>query len=251
MRVLMSETSWDAALLHVKLREQGLFITRAKTGEDLFESLNLLGRPVVILETGLPDMDWLKALGRLRQQSRNMSIFVLDRERSLFNQCSALAQGADDVLSPGMSGAEIAARIRAVMARRSGHASPNVTIGPMRLRMAERRAYWGPQRIELTQSQYNIFETICLGAPYSISRHVIMAELYGTEENGTPETINVFISHIRNRLSAAGAPRNAIETVAGRGYRLSDFKPSEGFLPVPDLLRRQQATSAADSFLAA
>ena len=67
-----------------------------------------------------------------------------------------------------------------------------------------------------------------------------MAELYGVEEGGAPECINVFISNMRSRLIAAGAPWQTIETIPGRGYRLSQFDPSENYLqPACDTLLNQ------------
>ena len=223
MRILMSMCSWDAILLQSLLQEQHFLVTAAHDGEEIFAALNLMSRPVVILETDLPDQHWSECLRRLRREYRNMTILVLNTRNSLEDLTHAFALGADDVFAAGMSGPEIAARIRAIMVRRSGHASPNLSIGPLRLRMEDRRAFWGPLRIDLTPTQYRIFETICLAAPYAISKDVIMAELYGVETGCDIVSINVFVSHVRSRLVAAGAPWNTIETVQGRGYRLSAF----------------------------
>ncbi|MEP4198331.1 MAG: response regulator transcription factor [Aliishimia sp.] len=229
----MSVSTWDGLLLQAYLQENGFLVTAANDGTDVFESLNLLGRPIVMLETDLPDVHWAESLERLRREHRNMSILILNSNRSDADMTRAFELGADEVIDPNMDSREVAARIRAVTIRRAGHSGPNLNFGPMRLRMEERRVYWGPQKIDLTPTQYNIFETICLASPYSVSRHVIMAELYGIEEECEPLSINVFISHIRSRLVAAGAPRNAIETVLGRGYRLSQFEPMENVMPLP------------------
>ncbi len=247
MRILMSVTSWNATLVQAYLQEHDFLVTAASDGAEIFDSLNLLGRPVVILETDLPDLNWADCLKKLRRENRNMTILVLNSDTSETDQHHAFALGADDVIAPGMKGPEIAARIRAIMVRRSGFSGPNLNIGPLRLRMEERRAYWGPLRIELTPTQYNIFETICLASPYSVSKHVIMAELYGVEEGCEVLSINVFISNIRARLVAAGAPWNVIETVQSRGYRLSKLEPVEDLLHTPlggsglDLERRPAA----------
>lgn len=228
----MSVASWDATLVQAYLQDHDFLVTAADDATTIFDSLTLLGRPVVILETDLPDMSWTACLKKLRRSYRNMTILVLNSKNSVMDQNQALALGADDVITPNMQGSEIAARIRAIMARRSGFSGPNVHVGPLQLRMQDRSAYWGGQKIELSPTQYNIFETICLASPYSVSKHVIMAELYGIEEGCEALSINVFISHIRARLVAAGAPRNAIETVHGRGYRLSKLEPGENVMPV-------------------
>lgn len=227
----MSVTNWQANLVQAHLRDEGMFVTAADSGGELFDSLLLLGRPVVILSTDLQDLNWLRAIQRLRGIRRNMSILVLDTRNSPADQAAALEAGADDIVTVHMPPAEISARIRAVMARRAGRAGPNINQGPLRLRMAQRAAFWGPQKIRLTQSQYNIFETLCLATPYAVSRDILMAELYGLEEGSAPETINVFVSNLRGRLVAAGAPRDVIETVPGRGYRLATSVPAEEGCP--------------------
>jgi len=234
MRILMSVTTWDAVRLQADLQGQGFLVTAAGDGTAVFESLILLGRPIVILETNLPDMLWAESLVKLRQAKRNMSILVLDSHNRDADRIKAFELGADEVISPQMDAREIAARIRAVTVRRAGFSGPNLNIGPMRLRMEERRAYWGPQQIDMTPTQYNIFETICLASPYSVSKLVIMAELYGIEEGCDPFSIRVFVSNLRGRLMAAGAPWNVIETVPSRGYRLAQFEALEGIMPVPD-----------------
>ena len=77
MRILMSVTSWDGMAMQARLAAQGEAVSAADTGCAIFDALTMLGRPVVIVETNLPDMKWDNAVRRLRAAYRNMSIFVL------------------------------------------------------------------------------------------------------------------------------------------------------------------------------
>lgn len=223
MRVLMSVASWDASLIEAHLKEQQFLVTAASDGTELFECLNLLGRPIVLLETSLPDVDWRDCLRALRRDNRNMSILILNSKKSMVDQNLAFALGADDVIPADIKSAELAARIRAIKLRRSGHFCPTLDMGPLRLRMNTRRAFWGPVRIDLTPTQYTILETVCLAAPYAVSKDVMMAELYGVDEGSDISAIGVYISQLRSRLVAAGAPWDTVETVYARGYCLSKF----------------------------
>lgn len=234
MRVLMSVTSWDATLVQKYLQEDGFLVTAAKDGTAIFESLSLMCRPIVILETDLPDVDWANSIIKLRRQNRNMSILVLNRHKSAADQTKAFNLGADDVIAPDMDGREVTARIRAVALRRAGHSGVKINFGPMQMNVKDRRVYWGHQRVEMTPTQYNIFETICLAAPYAVSKDVIMAELYGVEEGSEPVAIHVFLSNIRSRLVDAGASRDVIETQRGRGYRLAKSVTSQAPIHRPD-----------------
>ncbi len=222
MRVLMSVTTWDATALRFDLEQHGFAVTSAEEGEELLDCLHLLKRPVVLLETDLPDMDWGKVLMRLRRENPNMSIIILNSADRYEDLLKGFELGADDVVSATTPVGEVAARIRAIALRRAGRASQGFNIGPLQLRLAERRAYWGTTRIHLSPSEYAMFQTLCLAAPNVIGKDVLMAEMYGIEEGCDVASLSVYISNLRDRIVAAGAPRGMIETVRGRGYRVAD-----------------------------
>lgn len=228
MRVLMSVTTWDAVRLQGDLDQIGFPVTPAEDGIAIFECLDLLGHPVVIMETDLPDLKWRVALDQLRKECPAMSILVINSSRSGEDQIDALQLGADDVLDPGVSATEVAARIVAVATRRAGYSGPFINLGPLQVSLSERKVWWEGNRVRLSPAQYTIFEALCLQSPHAVSKDDIMGELYGIEEGGEARTIDVFVANMRSRLMAVGAPWHLIETVRGRGYRLSDITPEDG-----------------------
>lgn len=226
MRVLMSVTSWETIRLQNDLDSLGFPVTVAEDGIEIFECLDLLGHPVVVMETNLPDLRWQVALDQLRRECPSMSILVINSHGSESDKVEAFELGADDVMAATVDGAEMAARILAVATRRAGYSGPTLYIGPLKVKLQERRVWWGTEQVKLSPAQYNIFEKLCLSAPNAVSKHILMGELYGIEEGGEERVIDVFVANLRSRLAAVGAPRDLIETIRGRGYRLAEFTPT-------------------------
>jgi DNA-binding response OmpR family regulator len=233
MRVLMSVTSWDSVRLQADLTSMGFPVTAADDGIAIFESLDLLGHPVVLMETDLPDLRWQVALDQLRRECPGMSILVIDSRRSDVDRVKAFDIGADDVVSPDVDSAELVSRILAVATRRAGYSSPVLQMGPLRVTLQDRTVWWGSSPIKLSPAQYTIFEKLCLNAPRAVSKHDLMGELYGLDEGSEERIIDVFVANLRARLAAVGAPRDLIETVRGRGYRLAELAPNGGGTQAP------------------
>lgn len=233
MRILMSVTTWDGARIEAGLRDYGIMTTVAKDGVEVFECMDLLNHPVVLLETDLPDMRWKIALQQLRREQPDMSILVIDNRCQVDDALAAFENGADDVLDPRMQADEIVSRILAVAARRAGHAGPVLRMGPLKVDLRLRRAYWGPERIDLSPSQYEILEMLAMNRLGAVTKDQIMGQLYGVDEGPDPRVIDVFICKIRASLQAAGAADNIIQTMRGRGFSLHVDARDEIDMPIP------------------
>ncbi len=233
MRVLMSVTTWDAARVEAGLRECGLLTTTARDGVEVFESLDMLFSPVVILETDLPDMRWRVALQQLRLECPDAAILVLNNKGTLEDKVAALEIGADDIIDPRMRTEEIVSRILSVTGRRAGFAGPILRSGALKLDLRAKRAFWGPDQIEMSPSQYEIFELLCMNQSGIVTKDDIMGQLYGLEEGPDPRVIDVFICKIRTSLAMSGAPADMVETVRGRGFRMTIAEQAGAVQPLP------------------
>lgn len=233
MRILMSVTTWDGARIEAGLRDNGFMTTVAKDGIEVFECLDLLAHPVVLIETDLPDMRWKIALSQLRREQPELSILVIDNHRKVEDALAALDGGADDVIDPRMKAEEIVSRILAIAARRAGHAGPVVRMGPLEANLQTRQVFWGMTQVDLSPSQYEIFEMLCLKTVGSVSKDQIMGQLYGVDDGPDPRVIDVFICKIRAKFEDAGAPPSLISTMRGRGFMLHVADASEEALPLP------------------
>lgn len=233
MRILMSVTTWDGARVEAGLRDDGFMTTVAHDGIEIFECLDLLAHPVVLVETELAGLNWQVAVRQLRSEQPEASILVIQNGASVDNILAAFDCGADDIIDPRMQSNEIVSRILAVVARRSGFAGQVLRIGALKVDLKQRRVFWGPTRVNLSPSQYEIFERLCLNRTVSVTKDEIMGQLYGVDEGPDPRVIDVFVCKLRDRFVAAGAPSDMIETVRGRGFRLGQIDDSRGRLPLP------------------
>ena len=233
MRVLMSVTTWDGARVEAGLRDYGFLTTVAKDGIEVFECLDLLAHPVVLLETDLPDMRWKIALSQLRREQPDMAILVIDNNRKVEDALAAFDGGADDVLDPRMQADEVVSRILAVTSRRAGFAGPILRMGALKVDLRLRRVYWGPDLVDLSPSQYEIFELLCLNNLGVVSKEQILGQLYGVDDGPDPRVIDVFVCKMRARFVAAGAPESMISTLRGRGFLLNIDPNVEHEEPLP------------------
>ncbi len=224
MRILMSVTTWDGARMEAGLRENGFQTTTAKDGIEVFECLDLLESPAVILETDLPDLRWRVALTQLRKEQPHIAILLLNNSGAQDVALSALDLGADDILTPKMCFKEVTHRLLAVVSRRKGNAGPLVQNGPLAIDLRDQSVAWAGKRVSLSPSQYQIFEILCLNRTTVVTKDKILGELYGVDETPDSRVLEVFLNGMRTRLGAAGAPSNLIETVRGQGYRLTSLE---------------------------
>jgi DNA-binding response OmpR family regulator len=164
-----------------------------------------------------------------------MSILVVDNHRNVEDALSAFDIGADDVLDPRMQADEVVSRILSVASRRAGYAGPVIRKGNLKVDLRARRAYWGPQAVDLSPSQYEIFELLCLNNMCAVSKDQIMGQLYGVDEGPDPRVIDVFICKIRAKFEAAGAPSTILSTLRGRGITLyvEEDAWTEDDMPLP------------------
>jgi DNA-binding response OmpR family regulator len=234
MRILMSVTTWDGARIEAGLRESGFLTSVARDGIEVFESLDLLEHPVVLIETDLPDMRWKVALSQLRKEQPNLAILAIDNNDSVDDTIAAFELGADDVIDPRMHTEEAVHRILSVAARRAGHAGQTVRIGELSVDLRKRDVFWRAERVEMSPSQYEIFEMLVLKPNGAVSKEQIMGQLYGVEDGPDPRVIDVFLCKLRARFAEVGAPQGVIETVRGRGFRLNVAqKAREKRYPMP------------------
>ena len=223
MRILMSVTTWESARLEAGLRESGFQITAAKDGIEVFESLDLLHHPIVLLETDLPDLRWRVALSQLRKEQPDLSILLINSSGNTEDALIALENGADDVVHPRMHAREVASRIIAVASRRSGKLGQVIQQGPLRLDLRDHSVSWAGREVAFSPSQYLIFETLCLNNARAVNKNELLGQLYGIEDAPDSRVLEVFVNGMRKKLMAAGAPFEVVETVRGMGYRLGDL----------------------------
>jgi len=173
---------------------------------------------VILLDWRLPDgsgVDWLRQLRAQRGEHEQTPVLLLTARDSLSDRIEGLDAGADDYLVKPFQLAELAARIRAVSRRASGHATAVLTRGRITLDPAARSVSLDRVPVDLTAREYALLESLMRRAGRIVSRPTLEELLYGFEADVSSNTVEVHMSSLRRKLG-----QDAIDTVRGMGYRL-------------------------------
>ncbi|MDB1088978.1 response regulator transcription factor [Streptomyces sp. ACA25] len=217
MRVLLVEDDDEFAdALSTALRRHGHAVLRTDCGADALSAPLV---DLVLLDLGLPDLDGIEVLRRLRQRSRVGVIAVTARGEER-HRVLGLRNGADDYLVKPFGMAELAARMDAVL-RRAGPAIPppghRVRLGAVEIDLAQRAVYRDAAPVALTRKEFDLLAALVRAEGAVLSRERILAEVWQTTWSGVARSLEVHVANLRGKLGEPGL----IRTVHGVGYRLS------------------------------
>lgn len=170
---------------------------------------------LVVLDIMLPGMNGYRVCAALRAVGHEVPILMLTAKDGEYDEAEGLDTGADDYLTKPFSYVVLVARVRALLRRRGGSASPVVTVGALRMDTAARRIHLGGDEIVLTTKEFAVLEQLALRAGQLVSKAEILEHVWDFAYDGDPNIVEVYVSTLRRKLGAA-----AIRTVRGAGYRL-------------------------------
>lgn len=214
MRILLVED--DELLgdgLQAGLRHCGFQADWLRDGESARAALASEDYAAVVLDLGLPRLDGLGVLRALRGAGNATPVLVLTARDTTPDKVLGLDSGADDYLVKPIDLDELAARLRALIRRAGGQAAPMLSVGPVALDPAGRRAYLDGAPLDLPAKEFAILELLLRNAGKVISRAQLESALYGWDEGVESNAVEVYIHHLRRKL---GAER--IRTLRGIGY---------------------------------
>jgi two-component system OmpR family response regulator len=218
MNLLLAED--DAILadaLSAQLRRAGFEVELATNGA-VAEYL-LLKQPfdAAILDLGLPLVDGLTVLRRIRDSQCSVPVLVLTALDSLDDRVAGLNAGADDYLTKPFDFPELEARLHALM-RRTRPVLSSTSMGQLRLDLDARRATVRSEVVELSPREWSLLELLLSQRDRVVTKDQI-GQLWSLDrsEANTPSSIEVYIHRLRRKLEQSGV---AIRTVRGLGYLL-------------------------------
>jgi two-component system OmpR family response regulator len=217
MRVLLVED--DPALnrqVDMALQEAGYAVDVATNGRDAWALGDMETFDAVVLDLGLPQMDGLSVLRRWRSAGRNMPVLVLTARDQWHEKVEGIDAGADDYLTKPFHTQELLARLRGLIRRASGLASPLLTAGAVVLDTRSGRVTVDGQPVTLTSHEFRVLAYLMHHPGAVVSRTELTEHVYAQDAERDSNTIEVFINRLRKKL-----PAGLIETVRGMGYRLA------------------------------
>jgi len=222
MRILLVEDDLTAARgITLMLKSQGMIVDAADTGEEGLELARLYDYDLVILDLMLPDMEGYEVVRRLRAARHSTPVLILSGLSRPAAKVKGFGLGADDFIVKPFDGAELIARIQAIVRRAKGFAQPTVSVGNLLLDLGAREASIGGRAVHLTGKEYAILELLTLRKGMVMTKEAFLNHLYGGMDEPEVKIIDVFICKLRKKLAQAGCDE-LIGTVWGRGYVLRD-----------------------------
>ncbi len=218
MRILIAED--DAVLadgLTRSLRRAGYAADCVGNGEQADMALSSENYDVVILDLGLPKMDGLEVLRRLRMRKSAVPVMILTARDALDERVKGLDLGADDYMIKPFDPPELEARIRALLRRGQGTGLSELRIGELSFDSAERCARIGKQVLELSPRELGLLEVLMRRAGKVVGKEQLLEHLYAWDEEATSNAIEVLLHRLRRKLDHYGI---SIRTVRGLGYML-------------------------------
>jgi len=212
--------------LRISLEANGYRVDETNNGQDAIARAAQLRPDLIILDLGLPDMDGLDVLKRLREWTKTPVIILSVRDANK-DKISALDAGADDYLSKPFSVEELMARIR--VAQR--HAQPDVedavfTSGTLQVDLARRLVTVKGEPVKLTPTEYALLRLLIQNVGKVLTHRQILREVWGAEYVNETHYLRVYFAQLRQKIEEDPALPQIILTEPGVGYRLVE-RPHE------------------------
>jgi two-component system KDP operon response regulator KdpE len=208
-------------LLRVALEGAGYDVHEADAGQPGLQAVAIVRPEVIVLDLGLPDLDGLTVLQRLREWSTT-PVVVLTVRDSESDKVSALDAGADDYVTKPFSTAELLARLRAAQRRALPPEDVSVfTLGELTVDLAARRVTKAGAELKLTATEYALLRLFVRHAGRVLTHRHILREVWGPKSEEHRQYLRVYVTHLRQKIERDPTKPVLIRTEPGIGYRFA------------------------------
>lgn len=218
MRILLVEDDeFLASAICLALTGSGYAVDEAKTGEDAFSFICRLPYDLVILDLGLPKMDGLEVLVRIRAKGIALPVIILTARDDLKSRVTGLDAGANDYLTKPFHLEELEARIRALLRKDRWDNKTVVSFGPLQFDTSSRTAICHNKNLDLSARELAILEILIQHGGRTVNKNIIRDHLSSFDSEVTFNAIEIAVHRLRKKIVDAGLN---IRTLRGLGYLL-------------------------------
>ena len=219
--LIVDDDNRVTSALRRTLAYEGYQVSVAANGEAALSIVRTRPPELVILDLMLPGIDGLEVCRRLRSAGDGIAVLMLTARDAVADRVAGLETGADDYLVKPFASEELLARVKALLRRRN---PPDVTrevlvFENLELDTATRQATRNKHLIDLSTTEYELLLMLMRNPRIVLTRSVLMDRIWGSDFEGGPNVLEVYIGHLRNKLEQRGE-RRLIQTVRGAGYVL-------------------------------
>ncbi len=209
--------------INFSLQSQNYECMEAHNGNDALKLLQTHKFTAVILDLGLPDMDGVELIRRIREHS-NIPVIVVSARDQDNDKVEALDAGADDYLTKPFSVKELLARIRVVLRHNKSSQEPSTIykVADLEIDLDKHKVTLGGKEIHFTPMEYEVLTLLVKNAGKVLTHNFILKEVWGAYLECDTQTLRVFMANIRRKLEKNPAAPRYILTEVGVGYRFAD-----------------------------
>lgn len=214
MRLLLIEDDGPLARgLKTSLETQGYAVDWVALGKLGIESAARIDYQLVILDLGLPDLDGLEVLTKLKAHNATLPVLILTARNDIHSKVTGLDQGADDYLAKPFDVAELMARLRVLERRNGTNTQTNIVVNNVVLNTQNNQLIVDGNEVGLSRKEYMVLRALMENLNRIQSKSSLEEKLYNWGEDVSSNTIEVYISNLRKRV-----PKDFIKTIRGVGY---------------------------------
>lgn len=220
MHILIVEDEPDmAGLLTRGLEEESCQVSIARDGRAALELSAMQAFDVILLDVMLPQMDGLEVARQLRRREEETPVLMLTARDALGDIVKGLDAGADDYLTKPFSFVELLARLRALVRRQQFRRKNVLEVQDLVLDLTSHRSFRSGKEIFLSLTEFRLMELLARNAGRIVSRHEILANVWGPSREVSENTLDAFVRLVRKKVDD-GAEVRLIHTHRGFGYSL-------------------------------
>ncbi|KYK50396.1 DNA-binding response regulator [Bradyrhizobium liaoningense] len=221
MRLLLVEDDRRIASdVERALRAAGYVVETVRNGEEAWFRGDTEDYGAVVLDLGLPGMDGLAVLKRWRANGRSMPVLILTARGSWAERVDGIDAGADDYLPKPFRMEELLARLRSIVRRSAGHASPRIVAGDVELDERQMKVTLRGVPVALSPLEYRLIAFLLHHRGRVVSQQELDENVYGHGEDHESNALEVLVGRVRRKLGA-----DLIETRRGFGYLVPEMPP--------------------------
>ena len=208
-------------LLRVVLEDQGYHVIEADSGKAGLAEAATRRPDVILLDLGLPDMDGVVVLRRLREWS-HAPVLILSVRESVEQKIAALDAGADDYVTKPFDAAELLARVRAIQRRVPGiEETAYFQTGHLAIDFSSHVVTVSGRDVKLTATEYALLRVLALNAGKVVTHGHLLREVWGPNAADQSQYLRVYMNHLRKKIEILQAKQKLLKTESGIGYRLA------------------------------
>jgi DNA-binding response OmpR family regulator len=217
--LIVEDESEMAGLLTRGLEEESCQVSVARDGRAALELLSTQAFDVILLDVMLPKMDGLEVARELRRREAETPVLMLTARDALGDIVKGLDAGADDYLTKPFSFVELLARMRALVRRQQFRRKNVLEVEGLVLDLTSHRSFRAGKEIHLSLTEFRLMEILARNAGRIVSRHEILANVWGPGRGVSENTLDAFVRLLRKKVDE-DAELKLIHTHRGFGYSL-------------------------------